>query len=140
MLLLFYISMFSYLTLISTVPKALMTYYDLCVMIPVINGCYVLLQVNHLDFKLYGKYPEAAKSINSYWENMYDDADSVHRDDIHTTHFHAFARISLSKVNPSSETNEDCVITPTKLKSVRLHRTAVLNIFGTTPREVVFDS
>lgn len=80
----------------------------------------MLFQVNHLDFKLYGRYPEAAKSINSYWENVYDHEDSAHRDDIHTTHFHAFARIGLSKVNPSSENNEDCIITMTKLKLVRL--------------------
>ena len=33
--------------------------------------------VNKLDFDMYGKYPEGTKSLNSYWENIYNALNDV---------------------------------------------------------------
>ena len=32
--------------------------------------CYVILNI--LDFKIYGAYPPDTKSLQSYWENIYN--------------------------------------------------------------------
>ncbi|XP_039264653.2 xylosyltransferase-like isoform X1 [Styela clava] len=81
--------------------------------------------VNHLDFKLYGEYPSGSPSIRSYWENIYDYLDETLPSDSLLTHYHSFARLGLSKINPvltDDTPNTECFLRLTQLKTVEMYR------------------
>ncbi|KAJ8413600.1 hypothetical protein AAFF_G00081070, partial [Aldrovandia affinis] len=58
--------------------------------------------VNQLDGFLFGSLPSGTPGLKAYWENMYDEPDSVHSlSDAQLTHFHSFARMGLVRASSS---------------------------------------
>uniref|UniRef100_A0A8C1JY59 Xylosyltransferase 1 n=1 Tax=Cyprinus carpio TaxID=7962 RepID=A0A8C1JY59_CYPCA len=54
--------------------------------------------VNQLDVFLFGSMPQGTPGLKAYWENVFDEADGIHSlSDAHLTHYHAFARLGLSR-------------------------------------------
>lgn len=62
--------------------------------------------VNQLDAYLFGPFPQGTQSLNSYWENMYDEPDGVASlSDTHLTYFHSFSRLGLARAAASLQGN-----------------------------------
>uniref|UniRef100_A0A8C6UJC0 Xylosyltransferase 1 n=1 Tax=Neogobius melanostomus TaxID=47308 RepID=A0A8C6UJC0_9GOBI len=59
--------------------------------------------VNQLDSYLFGPYPAGTPSLQSYWENLYEErTDAVSSlSDAALSHYHAFARMGLSRAASS---------------------------------------
>ncbi|XP_045575604.1 xylosyltransferase 1 [Salmo salar] len=64
--------------------------------------------VTQLDSFLFGPYPQETPGLQSYWENVYDETDSVASlSDSQLTHYHAFARMGLSRAATSLQGHPD---------------------------------
>ncbi|XP_068607203.1 xylosyltransferase 1 [Brachionichthys hirsutus] len=62
--------------------------------------------VNQLDSFLFGPFPHGAASLNSYWENAYDEPDGVSSlSDTQLTYYHAFSRLGLARAGASLQGN-----------------------------------
>ncbi|MBN3303974.1 XYLT1 Xylosyltransferase, partial [Amia calva] len=58
--------------------------------------------VNQLDGFLFGSMPGGTPGLKAYWENVYEEPDGVHSlSDTQLTHFHAFARLGLTRAASS---------------------------------------
>ncbi|XP_041943359.1 xylosyltransferase 1 [Alosa sapidissima] len=54
--------------------------------------------VNQLDAFLFGGFPQGTPGLRAYWENIFDEPDGVRSlTDTQLTHYHAFARMGLSR-------------------------------------------
>uniref|UniRef100_A0A674D0K6 Xylosyltransferase 1 n=1 Tax=Salmo trutta TaxID=8032 RepID=A0A674D0K6_SALTR len=64
--------------------------------------------VTQLDSFLFGPYPQETPGLQSYWENVYDETDSVASlSDSQLTHYHAFTRMGLSRAATSLQGHPD---------------------------------
>ncbi|CAB1350303.1 unnamed protein product, partial [Coregonus sp. 'balchen'] len=64
--------------------------------------------VTQLDSFLFGPYPQDTPGLQSYWENVYDETDSVvSLSDSQLTHYHAFTRMGLSRASMSLQGHAD---------------------------------
>lgn len=62
--------------------------------------------VNQLDSYLFGPFPQGTPSLNSYWENLYDEPDGVASlSDTQLTYFHSFSRLGLARAAASLQGN-----------------------------------
>ncbi|XP_038841435.1 xylosyltransferase 1-like [Salvelinus namaycush] len=64
--------------------------------------------VTQLDSFLFGPYPQETPGLQSYWENVYEEMDSVASlSDSQLTHYHAFTRMGLSRAATSLQGHPD---------------------------------
>uniref|UniRef100_A0A8C5H5X0 Xylosyltransferase 1 n=1 Tax=Gouania willdenowi TaxID=441366 RepID=A0A8C5H5X0_GOUWI len=62
--------------------------------------------VNQLDSYLFGPFPPGTPALNSYWENLYDEQDSVGSlSDTQLTYYHSFSRMGLARAAASLQGN-----------------------------------
>nr|CAB3267814.1 xylosyltransferase [Phallusia mammillata] len=83
--------------------------------------------VNHLDFKIYGKYPSGTPGLNSYWESCYDHADGASSvGDSFLTHYSSFARLGLKEINSHLTKNnpqpDACQLHVDRILQVEMHK------------------
>ncbi|XP_063077598.1 xylosyltransferase 1 [Engraulis encrasicolus] len=58
--------------------------------------------VNQLDAFLFGGMPQGTPGLRAYWENIYDEQDSIRSlTDTQLTHYHAFTRMGLARAASS---------------------------------------
>uniref|UniRef100_A0A6Q2YKG8 Xylosyltransferase 1 n=1 Tax=Esox lucius TaxID=8010 RepID=A0A6Q2YKG8_ESOLU len=64
--------------------------------------------VTQLDSFLFGPYPQGTPGLQSYWENVYDETDTVAiLSDSQLTHYHAFTRMGLAHAATSLQGHPD---------------------------------
>ncbi|XP_075420669.1 xylosyltransferase 1 isoform X2 [Tenrec ecaudatus] len=64
--------------------------------------------IGQLDYYLYGNYPAGTPGLRSYWENVYDEPDSIPSlSDVTLTLYHAFSRLGLRRAEMSLHTDSE---------------------------------